>query len=344
MRVVSFISLLLLLGTSSLFADPAQLGAPAPDFKLKDFAGREHSLAELKGQTVVLGFLGVKCPVSAAYSSRISAIASSFSEKGVTFLGINSNAHESINEIRANAEKSGYVFPVLKDEMNRVADMYGATVTPEMFVIDNKGILRYHGRVDNASDPARVERQDLKLAIEEVLKGDAPLKPFLKAYGCQIQRVPAAKTTSTSEPTAQPKVSMLKPQDFADLKKASAGKVLVVNFWATWCAPCVAEFPEFVKLHESYKDKGVRMVSISTDETGDIKSAVIPFLKKQNAGFEVFVSAAADPQDLIDVVDKNWSGALPATFVFDKAGKLVLTKYGIIDRDELIKVVEASIK
>ena len=139
-------------------------------------------------------------------------------------------------------------------------------------------------------------------------------------------------------------VALLKPADFKRIKDEAKDNVLVINFWATWCAPCVAEFPEFVKLDAEYRAKGVKIISISTDEKSDLEKMVIPFLKKQKATFEAFLSDADDPQELIDVVDKNWSGALPATFVFDKQGKLSYTKYGIIDRQELLKELDKAIK
>ena len=345
-----FISLFLGLIVSAQ-ATPLTVGQPVPDFALKDTTGKAHSLKAYRGQYVVIGFVGAKCPISNAYTTRMNGIAEDYKGKNVVFLGINSNANEPLNEIKAHAAKAKYGFSILKDAGNAVADSFGATVTPEIFVLDGEGVLRYHGRIDSASDIARVERHDLRVALDELLAGNPLSKPELKAFGCQIKRVPGSKAmppkpvaTKAKEPNTEGFVTLLKPVEFNKLKADSLGKVLLINFWATWCAPCVAEFPEFVMIDKDYRSKGVRMVAISTDEKSDIEGAVVPFLKKQKAEFESFLSDADDPQLLIDVVDKNWSGALPATFVFDKQGKLVFTKYGIIDREELLKVLESALK
>lgn len=337
--------------TAFAYVPKLSVGQPVPDFSLKDTTGKQHSLKAYRGQYVVIGFVGAKCPISNAYTSRMNGIAEDYKGKNVVFLGINSNANEPLNEIKAHAAKARYSFAILKDAGNAVADLFGATVTPEIFVLDGEGILRYHGRIDSASDIARVERHDLRVALDELLAGNPLSKPELKAFGCQIKRVPGSKITPPKAAAAKPKepnteglVTLLKPAEFNQLKTASQGKVLLVNFWATWCAPCVAEFPEFVKIDQEFRSKGVRTIAISTDEKSDIEPAVVPFLKKQKVAFESFLSDADDPQLLIDVVDKNWSGVLPATFVFDKQGKLVFTKYGIIDREELLKALDTALK
>ncbi len=335
----------------SVQAAPLTVGQPVPDFSLKDIKGKAHSLKAYRGQYVVIGFIGAKCPISNAYITRMNGIAEDYKDKKVVFLGINSNANEPLSLIKENAAKAKYVFSILKDTGNVVADLFGAMVTPEMFVLDSEGVLRYHGRIDSASDIARVERHDLRVALDELLAGKEASKADLKAFGCQIKRTPGSKVPPAKPVAAKPKepnteglVTLLKPTEFNKLKTDSQGKVLLINFWATWCAPCVAEFPEFVKIDQDYRGKGVRTVAISTDEKSDIEPAVVPFLKKQKAQFESYLSDADDPQMLIDVVDKNWSGALPATFLFDKHGKLVFTKYGIIDREELLKALEAALK
>ena len=348
--VVLSVSLFVTL-VASAQAPKLAVGQPVPDFSLKDSTGKSHSLKAYRGHHVVIGFVGAKCPISNAYTSRMNGIAEDYKAKNVVFLGINSNANEPLNEIKAHAAKAKYSFSILKDTGNVVADSFGATVTPEMFVLDGEGVLRYHGRVDSASDIARVERHDLRVALDELLTGKSLSKPELKAFGCQIKRAPGSKATPPKAAAAKAKapnteglVTLLKPAEFNKLKTASQGKVLLINFWATWCAPCVAEFPEFVQIDKTYRSRGVRTIAISTDEKSDLEPAVIPFLKKQKAEFESFLSDADDPQLLIDVVDKNWSGALPATFLFDKQGKLVFTKYGIIDREELLKALESALQ
>jgi peroxiredoxin len=351
-----FIALVLILALSTSLvlasqgrssAAPASMtGQPAPDFALPDLQGKMHALKDYRGRITVIGFLGVECPVSNAYTDRLRALASDYQSRNVVFLGINPNVTEDIAAIRAHAAKNKFHFTLLKDEGSRVADALGATFTPEVYVIDGDGVLRYHGPIDNAPDRQRLKRSHLREALNELLAGKAVSVTEPKTFGCAIKRTKdaQAKTKSANRSATQPSVALLKPADFARLRQQAAGSVLVVNFWATWCGPCVVEFPEFVMLDDKYRAKGVKIAGISFDETSDINSKVIPFIKEAKARFDIYVLEAEDPQEMIDAVTKEWAGALPATFVYDRQGKLTYQRFGIIDRDQLIAALESALK
>ncbi len=110
--------------------------------------------------------------------------------------------------------------------------------------------------------------------------------------------------------------------DLEAIKDGAKGSVLLVNFWASWCKPCVSEFPELVKLYKNYKDKGFQLVFISLDDATDIDKAVKPFLEKQGVDFTTYYNKFAKPEDLIDYIDKNWQGAIPSTYIYDKSGTM----------------------
>jgi peroxiredoxin len=324
------------------------IGNPAPDFTLTDLDGRSHSLKDYRGKIVVLGFISTQCPISNDYNARLRELAEDYGKKNVVFLGINSNFNEAPAEIKAHAAKNGLAFTILKDEGSGVADAYGAERTPEIYLLDNEGVLRYHGRIDNSRDVSRVKRQDLRAALNELSEGKAVSVSEGKAFGCPIKRSQAAKNIKAVETTgakvAEPKIAMLKPADFNKYKDAAKGKVLVVNFWATWCGPCIAEFPELVMIDAKYRAKGVKLVGISIDEVADIKTKVVPFIKEQKAMFEILVQESDDPEEMISIIDKNWSGTLPTTFVFDKQGAIAYTRYGILDRALLLEAIEKALK
>jgi thiol-disulfide isomerase/thioredoxin len=104
---------------------------------------------------------------------------------------------------------------------------------------------------------------------------------------------------------------------------ANKGKVVVLNLWATWCGPCVEEFPDLVKLSNNYRNKGVVVIGGSLDEPED-KQKVVDFLQKQKAAFPVIMrKAGVEPEAFVDPVDKKWPGAIPVTYVFDRNGKQV---------------------
>jgi peroxiredoxin len=323
------------------------IGRPAPDFTLVDLNGKTHSLKDYRGKIVAVAFIAAECPISNDYNARMRSIAEEYAKQNVAFIGINSNITEPLAEVKAHAAKNTFDFTILKDEGNRVADLYGAERTPEIFVIDAKGALRYHGRIDNSRDVRRVTRQDLREALNELIAGKAVSVAEGKAFGCPIKRVQHAselKAAAEQAKNFEPKIGTIKPADFNKFKDAARGKVLIVNFWATWCGPCIAEFPEFVAIDAKYREKGVKMVAVSADELADVKPKVIPFVKEQRAMFDILVQDTDDPQEMIDVVDKNWQGTLPATFVYDKEGKPIYTRYGVIDRDQLIEVIEKALK
>lgn len=155
---------------------------------------------------------------------------------------------------------------------------------------------------------------------------------------------PAKAKAAQAKPEEGPKVGTLKPVDFGTFKDSAKGKVLVLNFWATWCGPCVAEFPELVALDAKYRDKGVKLVGITADDPEDVQPKVVPFMKKHKVQFDIIRQDTDDPQEMMDQVIKNWNGVIPITVVFDKQGNLAYTRFGIFDRDLLIAEIEKALK
>jgi len=123
-----------------------------------------------------------------------------------------------------------------------------------------------------------------------------------------------------SQPGVTTQVKVINISDLEKIVNQNENRALVINVWATWCLPCREEFPDLVKLAEDY-DKKIRVVGISVDEADELDSKVIPFLKDQNAEFENYLIKLADPEDFINLLNKDWSGAIPATFIYDNKGK-----------------------
>lgn len=170
------------------------VGSQVDDFTLRDFRGKVHHLADYADrQVVVLAFLGVDCPLVKLYAPRLNALAEEFAERGVALLGINSNVQDTPTDISAFANRHGISFPILKDAGNVVADQVGAMRTPEIFVLDEDRVVRYHGRVDDqygvGYQRASLSRRDLAEAVEELLAGKEVSVATTAAPGCFIGRV-----------------------------------------------------------------------------------------------------------------------------------------------------------
>ena len=118
---------------------------------------------------------------------------------------------------------------------------------------------------------------------------------------------------------------------------------LLVNFWATWCDPCREEFPDLVKIDEDYGAKNLNFVAISLDEVSEINTEVPKFLKEMKATMPVVLLNVPDPEPAIKAVDATWTGQLPATFLYDKDGKVVFRHFGRIKPEELRAAIDKAV-
>lgn len=184
------LTLLAVLGlASAAIAEAPAIGAAAPDFQLTTLDGKPFSLASAtkENKAVVLMWISTQCPYSNAYNVQMKEMANAYASKGVLFVGINSNKTEDAEKAIAHAKKNGHTFPILKDPSNKVADLYDAQRTPEVYVVDSTGKLRYHGRITEDHENA-ASSPDLKNALDALLAGKTVAKTVTKAFGCTIKR------------------------------------------------------------------------------------------------------------------------------------------------------------
>ena len=160
------------------------------NFSLNDYNGKEFSLSDFKeSKAIVVMFIATQCPVSNDYNERMAKVYAEYKDKGVTFLGINSNKQEDVEEIKEHAAENGLDFIILKDNNNVIADVFEASFTPEIYVLSPGFELLYHGRIDDSRKKSNVEKQDLRLALDEILAGKEVSVKKTKAFGCTIKRV-----------------------------------------------------------------------------------------------------------------------------------------------------------
>ena len=168
------------------------VGAAMDNFVMPDLDGKTQSLSDLKGKNgSVIVFLSAQCPVVKGYNERINQIANEYAAKGINFVGINSNATEDLKWVKSDATAVGYKFPVLIDKGNVFADKLGATVTPEVYYLDAKNVLLYHGAIDNDRSGKAISDQYLRTAFDLSLAGKKIERVKANAFGCSIKRAKA---------------------------------------------------------------------------------------------------------------------------------------------------------
>lgn len=184
------LTLVSLFTASTANAQGPKIGSAVENFTLTDINGKSQSLDSLKGRNgAVVVFLSAQCPVVRGYHERINQIAADYQAKGINFIGINSNASESLEWVRSNAAEYGYKFPVLIDKGNVLADKLGATVTPEVYYLGTKNTLLYHGAIDNDRSGRNVSENYLRTAFDASLSGKKIERTTANAFGCSIKRV-----------------------------------------------------------------------------------------------------------------------------------------------------------
>ena len=183
----------------------SSVGEKIEDFTLKDFYGKTHSLSDYADKKVVIVyFTGTECPLAKLYAPRMERISHELADQGVALIAINSNRQDSITEIAAYAQKHGVTYPILKDAGNKVADLFSAERTPQVFVLDADRTVRYHGRIDGSytfgfgvgfSAPQE-KRRDMVEAVKDLLAGKEVRVPVTEPKGCIIGRVRDANEDS----------------------------------------------------------------------------------------------------------------------------------------------------
>jgi peroxiredoxin/mono/diheme cytochrome c family protein len=185
--------------------DKSLIGRSIDNFTIQDFYGKKHSLSDYAdAKLMVVAFVGTECPLAKLYAPRLQAMSKEFDKQGVKFLCINANRQDSITEIASYARRHELKVPILKDVSHEVADMFGATRTPEVFVLDEDRKVRYHGRIDaqygfgygvGYAKP-KLDRRDLGQAIEELLVGKPVSVASTEIRGCLIGRAKEADADS----------------------------------------------------------------------------------------------------------------------------------------------------
>ncbi|MEK7249922.1 MAG: TlpA disulfide reductase family protein [Bacteroidota bacterium] len=143
-----------------------------------------------------------------------------------------------------------------------------------------------------------------------------------------------------AQKSSAPVLLSIDEKGFDALRAESKGKVLVLNVWATWCKPCVEEFADLVKLEKAYSKEGLDVVFVAIDDDARAKQKVMAFLRKMSAASPSYIKETDNDEVFINALNPQWSGVLPATFIYNRKGELVKMKVEestFLEFEQLIK-------
>jgi len=325
------------------------LGASAPSFNLPGIDGRNWTLSNFSdARILVVAFTCNHCPTAQYYQERIKQIVTDYKSKGVALVAIMPNDPTSVRldelgwtdlgdsfaEMKLRAKEIQFNFPYLYDgETEEVSSAYGPVATPHVFVFDAERKLRYAGAIDNSERIQHVTKNYLRNALDSLLAGKEPPVAQTKAIGCSIkwagkeELVKAYIDKLDEEPVTLSKVDTTA---LRELRKNTSGKFRLINFWATWCAPCVAEFDEFVTVNRMYRHRDFEVVTVSVNQP-DEENDVLQFLQMNHASNRNLIFSSGERDSLINAFDPEWPGAVPYTVLIDSDGKIIYKEVGSVD-------------
>jgi peroxiredoxin len=334
---------------STAFGDDTHLlaiGVSAPDFSLQGVDGKTHKLSDYaKAKVLAVVFNCDSCPVSQLYESRIEKLHEDYRDKGVALVAINPNnpnslrldeenytdVGDSLEDMKVRAAVQHFDYPYLYDgDKQVVTAKYGPIATPNIFIFDRDRKLQYEGRIDDNVQESLVKSQDARNAIDALLAGQPVPVATTPVSGCSIKWLSMANAVKeeTAEIESEPvNLTLASADDLKKLRANPTGKLLLVNFWATWCGPCVSEFPDLEDTYRMYRNRGLAMVSVSENDP-EAKPHVLEFLQKQHASSINMQFASSDTAAMQEAFDHKMGAAVPYTLVIAPNGDVLYQEEG----------------
>ncbi len=330
-----------------------KIGDKAPAFTLPGVDGYYHSLEEYSAaEALLVVFTCNHCPTAQAYEERLKKVTEDYKSKGLQVVAISPNSPlgilyeelgysdlgDSYDDMIVRAKEASFNFPYLYDGDNqKVSLAYGPAATPHCFLFDKERVLQYVGRIDESEKPGTANAEDLRSAIDQMLLGQPIAQATTKTFGCSTKWGWKTKMRNKIDQEWKEKEVALEEASLLDIKSIVANptdKLRLINVWATWCAPCRIEYPEFVVINRMFGARDFDFISISADKI-EKKESALGFLKGKYSAVPNYISSSDDKYDLIEAIDSEWSGALPYTLLVEPGGDVIWRHQGEVDFQKL---------
>ena len=338
-----------------------ELGSPAPDFSLPGIDDKNHSLSDFKNSKLLaILFTCPHCPAAQLYEDRIKKMVEEYGPKGVAIVAIQPNApaaaslrelnytdvDDSLEGMKIRAKYRHFNFPFLYDgDTQAVVEKYGPKATPHAFVFDQERKLRYEGRIDDNMRLASVKTHDLRNALDQLLAGQPVTTPHTAEFGCSTKwksQIEGKQKENQQLQSMPVKLEMATAADLKKLRSNPRGNLMMVNFWATWCGPCVQELPNLLTTYLMYRSRGFDLVTVSADMP-EAKDAVLKFLEKERSVCRNLQFATDDTYGLQAAFDSKWESGVPFTILLAPDGKVIYRHEGEVNLLELRRIILANL-
>lgn len=315
------------------------VGKPAPEFQVKDLKGEELTLEKYRGQVVLLDFWATWCGPCINELPNVKKTYQEYKDKKFQIIGISLDRSQQPLEAFVKKEELGWVHHW--DQGGKIANQYGVTGIPSMFLLDGEGVIRktnLRGRAletsvaelvkENLTKPAKSPTKTDTLESDSKPKS-IPATKLIKPKPALQNEAPSPIATKVSDWIGKPapdfKVTDVKGDELS--LEDYRGQVVLLDFWATWCGPCIKEMPKLKKTFEKYKDQNFQIIGISLDRS---KPPLEAYIEKEELAWEHYWDQDRKVREQYGV------RAIPTAFLIDGEGIIRKASLGGFDVESAV--------
>lgn len=335
-----------------------EIGQLMPQFSLPGVDDKIYTPDDFSDHDIlVVIFTCNHCPTAQAYEQRIQDLYRDYSGNNVGFVAISPNSNDALSlaecgysdlddsfeSMKIRAKDIQLEFPYLYDgATSETSVKFGPVATPHVFIFDSDRKLRYRGRIDDMESPyEKPTARDARNALEALLKGDPVPVETTKTFGCSVKwpwKDEWTKQLIKNWAAEEVSITHADKELLESIVSNEGENLRLVNIWATYCGPCVIEFPDLVDTYRMYDGRDFEFVTVSMDKPTNEERA-LEFLTENQASNKNYLWTGGTSYEAVDIIDPDWQGSLPYTLLVKPGGEIVFRHEGPVDILELRKAI-----